>query len=134
MPEPESQPLSPFNRQLGIAVEDLSDGTSQLSLADGHGLHNELGFVHGAVPMALLDGAMGRTALITEAPGTLAATVQFSVQFLAPATGTLRATARVVRAGRSLVFVEGECHRDDGTLVARAHGTWSVRRPAGDAT
>ena len=121
--------LSSFNRHMGFEVEDLEDGHSQLALGEGHDLRNELGIVHGGVAMALLDSAMGRTAVRSLEPGSTAATVQFSVQFLAPAEGRLTATARVVRGGRSVCFMEGECRRADGTLVARAHGTWVVRRP-----
>jgi len=124
-----SDRISPFNRHMGFEVEDLEDGTSRLSLPAGHDLRNELGIVHGGATMALLDGAMGRTVVRSLGAGSsIAATVQFSVQFLAPAQGRLTATAKVLRSGQSVAFLEGECRRDDGTLVARAHGTWAIRR------
>ncbi|QDU67114.1 PaaI family thioesterase [Engelhardtia mirabilis] len=126
---PDPAPLSSFNQHLGFEVEDREDGTSLVRLPEGHNLRNELGVVHGGVAMALLDSAMGRTAVRSLEPGARAATVQFSVQFLAPAEGRLTASARVARAGRSIAFMEGECIRDDGVVVARAHGTWAVRRP-----
>lgn len=118
---------SPINARLGIATEDLPDGRVRLTLATDPTLHNEVGFVHGGVVMLLVDGAMGRATVRTLEPGQVAATVQFSNQFLAPAQGTLSAVGRVVRRGRGIAFVEGEVTREDGTLVARAHGTWAIR-------
>jgi 5-carboxymethyl-2-hydroxymuconate isomerase len=40
--------------------------------------------------------------------------------------GTLRATGRVIRRGRSVAFVQGEAHDAMGTLVATAQGTWHL--------
>jgi uncharacterized protein (TIGR00369 family) len=118
---------SPFNEKLGIAAEDLADGRVRLELDTGPEWTNEVGSVHGGVAMSLLDGAMGRAVGRTLLPGERCATVQLSAQFLAPAEGRLAATARVTRRGRSVAFAEAECVRGDGELVARAHGTWSVR-------
>lgn len=118
---------SPLNAKLGILAEDLEDGSVRLSLETDESMRNELGGLHGGIVMLLVDGAMGRAAGRTLAPGQVCATVQFSSQFLAPAQGRLSAVGRVVRRGRSIAFVEGEVTRADGTLVARAHGTWAIR-------
>jgi acyl-coenzyme A thioesterase PaaI-like protein len=56
------------------------------------------------------------------------ATVQLSVQFLAPAEGRLTARSRRVRVGGRVAFMAADCLRDDGTLVATAHGTWALKR------
>lgn len=118
---------SPINSRLGIATEDLPDGRVRLTLATDPSLHNEVDFVHGGIVMLLVDGAMGRAMVRTLEPGQVCATVQFSNQFLAPAQGKLHALGRVVRRGRSIGFAEGEVTREDGTLVARAQGTWAIR-------
>ena len=118
---------SPINAALGIRTEDLPDGRVRLSLETGENHLNEIGLVHGGVSALLLDGAMGRCVGRTLAPGQSCATVQLSVQYLAPAEGRIAAVARVVRRGRTTAFMEAECTRDDGTLVARAHGTWVIR-------
>lgn len=118
---------SPINAALGIRSEDLADGSVRLALVTGPEHVNEVGIVHGGITALLLDGAMGRCAGRTLAPGQSCATVQLSVQYLAPAEGELRAVGRVVRRGRSTAFLEGECTRGDGKLVARAHGTWVIR-------
>jgi uncharacterized protein (TIGR00369 family) len=118
---------SPINESLGIVTEDLPDGTVALSLQTGPSHVNEVGLVHGGIAMLLLDGAMGRAAGRTLAPGQGCATIQFTAQFLAPAQGRLRAHGRVVKRGRTVAFLEGECTREDGTLIARAVGSWAIR-------
>lgn len=117
---------SPFNEKLGIVADDRADGTVSLSLDTDASHRNEVGIVHGAIAMTLLDGAMGRCCARTLDPGQLTATVQISIQFLAPARGRLLAVARVTRRGRSIAFLEGECHDDTGALIARAQGTWAI--------
>ena len=118
---------SPLNARFGIVTEDLEDGRVALSLDTDASYHNEIGAVHGGIAMLLLDGAMGRAAGRTLAPGQGCATVQFSAQFLAPLEGRLCAVGRVVKRGRTVAFLEGECTREDGTLVARAIGSWAIR-------
>ena len=119
-------PSSPFNQKFGIRTEDLSDGRVRLFLDTDPSHFNEVGIVHGALPMMLLDGAMGRCCARTLEAGQLTATVQISVQFLAQASGRLAALAQVTKRGKRVAFVEAECLRDDGTLVARAQGTWAI--------
>jgi uncharacterized protein (TIGR00369 family) len=118
---------SPINASLGIVSEDLPDGRVRLSLETGEHHRNEVGLVHGGVAALLLDGAMGRCVGRTLAAGQTCATVQLSVQYLAPAEGRIAALARVVRRGRTTAFMEGECTCADGTVIARAHGTWVIR-------
>lgn len=118
---------SPINALLGVLTEDLPDGRVRLSLETDASHHNEVGIVHGGVSALLLDGAMGRCVGRTLAPGQGCATVQLSVQYLAPAEGRITAVGRIVRRGRTAAFLEAECVRADGTVVARAHGTWVIR-------
>jgi uncharacterized protein (TIGR00369 family) len=121
---------SPINAALGIEHEDLADGRVRLALETNASHVNEVGIVHGGVTALLLDGAMGRCVGRTLAAGETCATVQLSVQYLAPATGRIEALGRVVRRGRGTAFMEAECVRvADGVVVGRAHGTWVIRRP-----
>jgi uncharacterized protein (TIGR00369 family) len=118
---------SPINAALGIVHEDLPDGRVRLALETNASHVNEVGLVHGGITALLLDGAMGRCVGRMLAPGQKCATVQLSIQYLAPASGRLEAVCRVVRRGRTTAFMDAECTRTDGTLVARAHGTWVIR-------
>jgi acyl-coenzyme A thioesterase PaaI-like protein len=51
-----------------------------------------------------------------------------STSFIGGGKGTrLFADSRVLRDGRSMIFVEGEAKNDDGSLVAKAIGAVRVR-------
>lgn len=126
-PDP-AMPRSPVNEKLGIHTDDLPDGSVRLSLTTDSSLHNELGFVHGGITAFLLDGAMGRAIGRTLSPGEICATVELSIQFLAPAGGRLSAHAQADKSGRSIAFASAVCTREDGSVVARAHGTWALKR------
>src|SRR5690606_23162298 len=80
---------SPVNAHLGIETIDPEDGSVGLRLAAGPEHRNEVDLVHGGLVSFLLDGAMGRAVGLGLAQGGLCATVQLSVQFLAPARGTI---------------------------------------------
>jgi acyl-coenzyme A thioesterase PaaI-like protein len=59
-------------------------------------------------------------------------TIDMSTSFIGAGSGArLVAEARVLRNGRSTVFVEGEAKNEDGSLVAKAIGT--VRAQSRDA-
>lgn len=122
--------ISPFNGLLGIDVEDLESGACRLTLTPKEEHRNELGSVHGGLVTTLLDGAMGRAAGRLVGPDGFCATTQLSVQFLEPAEGELVAESKITRAGGRVAFVEAECRRADGLLVARAQGVWALKRPA----
>ena len=123
--------VSPFNALLGIEVEDLGDGSVRLR-ARGEDRHrNELGSVHGGLVASLLDGAMGRSVGLALSPGDHTATVELSIQYIAPADGELVAVGRPTRVGGRIAFCEAELRNAEGTLVARAHGTWAIRRAKG---
>jgi len=118
---------SPMNELLGVSTEDLADGSVRLSIESRPEHKSEGGRIHGGLLGLLLDGAMGRACGRTLEPGQNCATVQLSIQFLAAAEGRLVALGRVTRRGRAIAFLESECLREDGTLVARAQGTWAIR-------
>lgn len=120
--------VSPLNAFLDITTEDLESGRVRLCIVAGPHWKNEVGLIHGGVMALLLDGAGGRATARTLASNETCATIHLSIQYLNPArTGTLCAEAWVVKRGRRIAFVEGECVGDDGTVLARATGTWVIR-------
>ena len=97
-----------------------------LSIDDSH--RNIQGVTHGSVPMAVLDTAMGHALDGLLEPGEFCATTQISFQFLRGVWpgDRIEAVGRVVRRGRRIAYLEGECTNRAGELVVRAHGTWYV--------
>lgn len=118
--------VSPFNAKLGVAIRDEVDGSVVLTIDATESFHNEVGAVHGGVAMFLLDGAMGRAACRTLGPSETCATVQISIQFMAPASGRIQATGKVSKRGRRIAFLEGTCVDESGKPIARAQGTWAI--------
>jgi len=56
-------------------------------------------------------------------------TVDMSTSFIGGGSGAkLVAQARVLKNGRSFIFVEGEALNEDGSLVAKAIGTVRARK------
>ncbi|MBS1108360.1 MAG: thioesterase superfamily protein [Anaeromyxobacteraceae bacterium] len=91
-------------------------------------LMNSFHDAHGGVVMALADVALAVAAITQDGAARGAITVDLSVSFLGPGKGTLLAEARCLRAGRSLAFSEGEIRDAEGSLVAKALGTFKLRR------
>jgi uncharacterized protein (TIGR00369 family) len=124
------QPLDEF---LGIECERTGPGEVRARLAVRSLFVNSLGVVHGGVIATLADVAMSN--LADPAPGGVqtAVTSDLHVTFLAPARGeALQAEARVLRAGRRLLYADCRIYDDGGRLVARAVGTFVRRgRPRG---
>jgi acyl-coenzyme A thioesterase PaaI-like protein len=56
-------------------------------------------------------------------------TVDLSTQFIGTTTGVLVAEGRVMRAGQTTIFCEGEAKSEAGDLVAKSIGTFRARSP-----
>ena len=118
----------PFVSHLKILTETLGEGSARLSLPIEAHLTNSIGTVHGGVIMSLLDVALC-TAARTLHPDSLGViTIDMSTSFIGGGSGArLLAEARVLKNGRSMIFVEGEAKNEDGSLVAKAIATVRVR-------
>jgi len=118
----------PFVSHLKILTETLGEGTARLSLPIEPHLTNSIGTIHGGVIMSLLDVALC-TAARTLHPDSLGViTIDMSTSFIGGGSGArLLAEARVLKNGRSMIFVEGEAKNEDGSLVAKAIATVRVR-------
>lgn len=118
----------PFADLLGIRIGAVEPGRCLLELPTRPELLNSHGGVHGGVVTALADVALAVAAIAREPGARGAYTVDLSVSFLGPGTGTLTAEGRCLRVGRSLAFSEGEVRDGRGELVAKAMGTFKVLR------
>lgn len=116
----------PYYRLLGLRTEaGMAPGHARIRLEGRPELSNARGDVHGGVVASLLDAAMGVAVRSAYNEGEGAATVSITVNYLAPARGTLIATARVMRAGSSLASVEAEVVDQAAHRVA--HGVATMR-------
>jgi uncharacterized protein (TIGR00369 family) len=119
---------SPFSAHLGLQVVEWSPGRAVVSLEITDSLKNRRGDAHGGVTATLLDAALGIACQSHSNEWKSEGTVTLNVQFIEPARGTLRAEARLLRAGRTVAFVEGEVRDQSGAIVAKATATFKIER------
>lgn len=116
----------PFVSFCGIEPIVSDKGRTRLEVTlDPHHM-NQMGVAHGGLLMTLLDVAMGSAA--RSQVGANVMTVDMQTAFVAPARGRVAGEGRVVRAGRSLVFVEGDVRDEAGELVAKGTSVFKVSR------
>jgi uncharacterized protein (TIGR00369 family) len=118
----------PFAELLGIRVTHREPGLARLELDLQPDLLNSWKVAHGGVVMALADMALGLAAISTDPAARGAMTVELKVSFLGPGQGRLAAEGRCLKSGSSLAFCEGEIRDEAGALVAKALGTFTLRR------
>ena len=115
---------------LGMEAVETGEGTAMVEMTPTEDMTNHSGFVHGGMISTLADSAMGRS-VRTLKPGVVRAmSFDLKLSFITAAKigERLRATARVIHAGRRTVVTECRIEGPDGKLVATASGTFAVTR------
>ena len=119
----------PFSQHLGIQVDSLEKGTARLSMVVRPEFMTSWGTAHGGSILALLDITLSMTARTLFDPPRSIMTIDLTAQFIGTATGVLRAEGRVMKAGQTTIFCEGEVRSEAGELVAKAIGTFRGLNP-----
>jgi uncharacterized protein (TIGR00369 family) len=126
----ETEARSPAWSWLGMSVVETGEGIAVVEMTSTEAMANHAGFVHGGMISALADSAMGRS-VRTIKPGVVRAmSFDLKLSFISAAKigESLRATGRVVHAGRRTVVADCRVEGKDGRLVATASATFSVTR------
>jgi uncharacterized protein (TIGR00369 family) len=121
----------PFVDHLGIELLEKADGRVRIRFDPKPEHLNSWKGVHGGVVMTLLDVALGSASRTLDLSCIGAATVELKTNFLAAALGAVTAEGRAQRAGRSLIFAEGEVRDEGGVTLAKGSGTFKLIYPAG---
>ena len=119
----------PFSEHLGIKVDALEKGMARLSMVIKPEFMTSWGTAHGGSILSLLDITLSMSARTHYDPPRTVMTIDLSTQFISTATGLLRAEGRVMKAGKSTIFCEGEARDEKGDLVAKAIGTFRALNP-----
>jgi uncharacterized protein (TIGR00369 family) len=119
----------PFARHLGIEVLEVSAQRGLVAIAERPELRNSSGTVHGGVLMTLLDYVMSMALRGHYGVAAPVITIDMSVSFMKSSSGRLLAEGRVLNAGRSTSFCEGEVRSESGELLAKAIGTFRLVLP-----
>jgi uncharacterized protein (TIGR00369 family) len=117
----------PFIDHLRITRDHAQGGEATVAVELRPELLNNHAGGHGGVVMTLLDCAMAHAALSKVDYAKEVVTVDMNVAFLKPATGTLVAVGRATGGGKSICFCEAQITNADGSLAARAMGTFKYR-------
>ena len=118
----------PFLAWLDVRSIRIVPGEAELELDLRPELLNRLAAAHGGVICTLVDIAMAAAAR-SDNPDSRVVTVDMSVQFLHPGSGTLKAIGRARKVTRSLAFCEAEVVDQTGELVARGTGVFKRLKP-----
>ena len=122
-PDFEARVRASFARQrfmatLGATLERVAPGEVTIALPFRDDLTQQHGFLHAGVVTAVVDSACGYAALSLMEPGAGVVSVEFKLNLLAPAVGErFVATARVLKAGRTLTVCGGELTNGEATVA-----------------
>jgi len=122
-------PTSPFVGHLGIQLTDMQPDVATLTLPFTDSLITIGTTMHGGAIASLIDtAAMVAAWSDASVPDNLrGTTVSLTVTYLAPAEHEdIQATSRVLRRGRSLVYLDVEVHSASGISIAKGLVTYKL--------
>lgn len=122
-------PPPPIAMLLGFRLASVEIGEAVFECAPGEQHYNPIGVVHGGLALTLLDSAMGCAVHTTLPAGTAYTTLEVKtnlVRALTAGSGPIRATGKVVHAGRRVATAEGRLEDASGRLYAHGSTTCMI--------
>jgi uncharacterized protein (TIGR00369 family) len=114
----------PAVHTFGYRLEELSPGRAVIVAPYDASLDGIFQCFHGGL-LATLADSTGATAVLTVAGAeTATTTTDLSIRFLSPCRTDARATAQIIKAGRTLVLAEINIHDMEGRHVAVSHASY----------
>jgi acyl-CoA thioesterase len=118
--------FDPFGALVGLRFTKWETGYSRCILEVDDRLLNPHGTLHGGATYTMADSGMGATLYSCIDPDEICATIEINiVYFKAITSGILTCDTRVIHRSKRIATLESEITMD-GSLVAKAIGTWSV--------
>ncbi len=119
---------SSFGRQkamalIGASLTVVEPGQVEVALPYRDALTQQKGFIHGGIIGMIADTACGYAAFSLMPADCSLVTVEYKINILAPARGSLVARGEVLRPGRTLTVARGEVYSEDGKHVASMQQT-----------
>lgn len=98
-----------FMRTIRARIVSIAPGTVVIEWPYSKALTQQHGFLHAGVVTAVADSACGYAAFTLMDRESAVLAVEFKINLLKPAAGeTFRATAKVIRSGRTLTVCSAE--------------------------
>ena len=113
-PDFETRVRDSFSRQaamhtLGAVLGRVAPGEVEIEMPYRADLAQQHGYIHGGIITAILDSACGYAALSLSATDTAVLTVEYKVNFIAPAKGErFVARGEVLRPGATVTVCKGD--------------------------
>jgi uncharacterized protein (TIGR00369 family) len=118
------EPNAPVADLIGFRVVEAEPGRAIFEMEAGPQHANPMGTLHGGILCDMADAAMGVAYASMLGEGETFTTLELKINFFKPVwEARLRATARIVKRGRTVGMVECDVVDDSGSLVARASST-----------
>jgi uncharacterized protein (TIGR00369 family) len=118
----------PFQRHLGAETVEAEDGRAMVRFELRPEFGNRKGDVHGGILATLVDLAMSQAIRSVRTDLAGLSTINMTVSYLEPASGTVIARGKVAKLGGSIAFAEATCESEDGTVVVQASGAFRMIR------
>ena len=117
-----------FGRQkamalIGASLKLVEPGAVEIALPYRDDITQQKGFIHGGIIGMIADTACGYAAFSLMPADCSLVTVEYKINILAPATGSLVARGEVVKAGRTLTVARAEVYAQDRRHVATMQQT-----------
>jgi uncharacterized protein (TIGR00369 family) len=132
LPTPaEIRDLIPFAALVGLELLEVSPQLVRGRLPWSAELCTTGGVMHGGALMTLADTCAAACAFLNLPQGAIATTtIESKTNFLRGVReGAVTATARPLHLGRTVIVLETEIVRDDGSLAAKVSQTQAFRYP-----
>ena len=128
----ESPGFNPFGELIGLSFSQCEKGFSRCALQVTDSLLNPHRVLHGGVVYSLADTGMGGALYTDLNEDESCATVEISIVYFAAVTsGALTCDTKLVHKSKRIAVLQSEVE-NDGRLVAKALGTYSVFKARGN--
>jgi uncharacterized protein (TIGR00369 family) len=117
-----------FSRQkamalIGATLAVVEPGYVEVQLPFRDDLTQQKGYVHGGILGMIADTACGYSAYSLMPAGCSLVTVEYKINILSPARGSLVAKGQVIKPGRTLTIARAEVYAEGGKHVASMQQT-----------
>jgi uncharacterized protein (TIGR00369 family) len=105
----------------GIKVAAVEEGRVVLEFEASEKHHQPNGVVQGGVLTAIADAAMGMAGMTVQEIGWANTTIELKINFIRPVIrGQVQAEGRVIKAGKTVIFLESTVLNAEGKVAAVA--------------
>jgi uncharacterized protein (TIGR00369 family) len=108
---------------IGAALTTVEPGRVEITLPFRDNLTQQKGYVHGGILGMIADSACGYAAFSLMPADCSLVTVEYKINILTPAVGSLVAKGEVVKPGRTLTVARAEVYSAEGRHVASMQQT-----------